>query len=852
MTRNRDLAALPRERFVGRAAEIELIREHIAVAGAIQGPPLLISGPLGIGKSELIEQTALRLSGDSEEWLPIVVRIDRSPYRSDFGAPSAERWIRLIAKALAYLAPAHWAGGDPTARSEPPAARDIVGAAHEAGLGHLAGRLRDLLALASSPSEQASPHSAGRPAPLELWSDLLASAAGLGLRPVLLLQTQGMESSRAASDGASGADFDAEFIGQILQGCSRAGVPAVVEAGRAVATPLGDAGPVQVLRLGGLTKDDVSTLAENLARAAEIVLPDSVVGNIVSRLSGNPGLIKDWILAFTRHRNVRNITRRAEESYLALIHSGSIATQWEATLGRELADLGSDRIERVLAEIAGEEAANSAPNTEPRFGPSFSARELAERAGLRAGDVLHLVESLAAEGFLEAQGGRFRLGPNRLLRDWISMRASLSAEADDTGRAQVDFIRNRLIHREVTTDAHPGSVPSPDILGRFDLQHVPQALLHFNQYYEALGEIPPEERETAVIHATQTIRLPETIGLVYASAPRRSVTGKGAEHHLHEHRPKTLVWARAFREGIYARSHEETWIVGDYTDRLTLTTDELDRFIEDADAIESRLGPGRYIRWVLIDESVSPEALEQLAERDICCTGSEQYRILTKLMDAPDEEGLHGEGKKGAVVAAPSGASSSVKAQGQIQAGAQAQAQAQARAQDRTPISAPVIPVLLEPSPGGTRSTRLFIVAQQDNETVAAGMAEKIARRSGFDEGDIGQIRTAVLEGCLNAIEHSSNAEKEVRLTFVETSSALEICIENEGPAFDPLTVEEPSLAEKIKSENKRGWGIKLMREFMDEVLYEHTNRGVRLRLIKRLPPAGLGASGAVDRGSNR
>jgi serine/threonine-protein kinase RsbW len=130
--------------------------------------------------------------------------------------------------------------------------------------------------------------------------------------------------------------------------------------------------------------------------------------------------------------------------------------------------------------------------------------------------------------------------------------------------------------------------------------------------------------------------------------------------------------------------------------------------------------------------------------------------------------------------------------------------------------------------------TRIQLPAQPDIERTAALLADRIAQGAGFSAADVGRIRTAVLEGVLNAIEHSFDAEKSIDVQLLVTPEGLEISIENEGDPFDPLAVQDPDPHKKVRAENKRGWGIALMKRFMDEVSYQTVPHGTRLRMLKR------------------
>ena len=64
--------------FVGRGAELDLLRERLASAAAGRGGVLLVSGPAGIGKTRLVEEALGRDEGPA---------VGRGVCTDDRGAP---------------------------------------------------------------------------------------------------------------------------------------------------------------------------------------------------------------------------------------------------------------------------------------------------------------------------------------------------------------------------------------------------------------------------------------------------------------------------------------------------------------------------------------------------------------------------------------------------------------------------------------------------------------------------------------------------------------------------------------------------------------------------------------------
>jgi serine/threonine-protein kinase RsbW len=123
----------------------------------------------------------------------------------------------------------------------------------------------------------------------------------------------------------------------------------------------------------------------------------------------------------------------------------------------------------------------------------------------------------------------------------------------------------------------------------------------------------------------------------------------------------------------------------------------------------------------------------------------------------------------------------------------------------------------------------------KDAELVAAQCLEQIGKNLHISQEDLGQLQIAVIEACINAIEHSKGAEKKMYLSFVADGDHVEVSIESSGREFAVQETGEPfGDREHVKSSG-RGLGIKMMRRFADEVRFEKTARGTKTVLIKNL-----------------
>ena len=128
----------------------------------------------------------------------------------------------------------------------------------------------------------------------------------------------------------------------------------------------------------------------------------------------------------------------------------------------------------------------------------------------------------------------------------------------------------------------------------------------------------------------------------------------------------------------------------------------------------------------------------------------------------------------------------------------------------------------------------------EDTELIAAHTVEQIARRMEFQPEAINQIKTALVEACINAAEHSLSTERKIYNRFRVEGDKLVITVSSRGLSL-PVSVAENGAASADKNggsegaKGRRGWGLKLIRTLMDDVEFERVDDGTRLRMTKYL-----------------
>ena len=130
-----------------------------------------------------------------------------------------------------------------------------------------------------------------------------------------------------------------------------------------------------------------------------------------------------------------------------------------------------------------------------------------------------------------------------------------------------------------------------------------------------------------------------------------------------------------------------------------------------------------------------------------------------------------------------------------------------------------------------------------DTEIIAAHTVEQLARRLEFRPEAISQIKTALVEACINASEHSLSPDRKIYQRFRLESDKLVVTVSSRGVAIPPKASANGSFVEENNNgreagdsaRGRRGWGLKLIRTLMDEVEFERVDDGTRLRMTKYL-----------------
>jgi serine/threonine-protein kinase RsbW len=108
------------------------------------------------------------------------------------------------------------------------------------------------------------------------------------------------------------------------------------------------------------------------------------------------------------------------------------------------------------------------------------------------------------------------------------------------------------------------------------------------------------------------------------------------------------------------------------------------------------------------------------------------------------------------------------------------------------------------------------------SEKVAIEKAVTIAKKMGFSMDKIEDLKTAIAEACINAIEHGNKFDEntQVGITFATNDTSLQVVVHDEGDGIDPKKIPKGRV-DKDGFPRRRGYGVFLISNLVNEFSIE-------------------------------
>jgi serine/threonine-protein kinase RsbW len=119
--------------------------------------------------------------------------------------------------------------------------------------------------------------------------------------------------------------------------------------------------------------------------------------------------------------------------------------------------------------------------------------------------------------------------------------------------------------------------------------------------------------------------------------------------------------------------------------------------------------------------------------------------------------------------------------------------------------------------------TELQLPNTLGSEKIAMEKATSVAKRMGFRNERIEDVKTAVAEACTNAMEHGNKFDQNAKVGVVLTANdtSLEILVRDQGEGIDPDKIPKFIVTEEGLPSTNCGLGMFLIKNLANEFFYE-------------------------------
>jgi serine/threonine-protein kinase RsbW len=361
--------------------------------------------------------------------------------------------------------------------------------------------------------------------------------------------------------------------------------------------------------------------------------------------------------------------------------------------------------------------------------------------------------------------------------DYLRTRYRLEVAAEPRALVVANTLSETLKRAPQTMARHyrrEAALGLRELLERFNCQRLPASLFHYDRFSRTHKGLESDELTAALDAETDLVRLPQVVHAASCAAFYPPIEQVADK--------ERCAVAHGFDAGQYSDASEVVWLAAEIESKLEagrgITEVWCDRLMQVARVCNF----SRVRLWLVAPEGFTAEASELLNEREAYGSSRQQLELLTERINAASA--------------------------------------AMARQE--------VAPDEFE----------MVIPMGDDTELIAAHTVEQIARRISFQPEAINQIKTALIEACINASEHSLSPDRKIYQRFRVESDRLVVTVSSRGvvpPGINSQNGESNNGGEAVENKERRGWGLKLIRSLMDEVEFERVDDGTRLRMTKYL-----------------
>jgi serine/threonine-protein kinase RsbW len=538
-------------------------------------------------------------------------------------------------------------------------------------------------------------------------------------------------------------------------------------------------GTFQMLEVGGLAPEASVRLWGHLCERRRVRIPEALLPGAAERLGGIPvyqRMVVEEI--FFRGAEV-NDAIALENLYALSVTDGKLNRYWREFFENTFPDRQRrGRAIRFLKRVLCD-----------RF-PLDTVEGALSLLGAPQEEGEAILSALEFKGLMKADLEQLTFIGDPVLADFLYWAYERGVLGKGASQVMASIVQSRLSRAapEAGADGNHARRVSvvKELMRKWDLREVPLLLLDFGKFREKFGGKGLLEVVIGMEREVVRVRLPKI-----------SSVSTGYRAHRGGPRFDFDIVAYGFLEESFSEENLVIWAV-DVVPERSLAARGVEHFENRCRllALEKGLPPDRLRKWMLLDETADPAAVDLAAHYGIHLSHSTQLRLFQNLFGMEEFE--------------------------------------------REP-EAPRPPAAQPARAGTPLEYELVLPMKADSEVVAARVAEEVASFAAVDPDTVDRVKMAIIEACINAFEHSASESGKVRLRYLLSPEKIELFVQDDGKGFRPGKTPE-------ESKRNRGWGLKLIRELVDEVDIVTGQEGTVVRMVKFLASgAGGPAAGKTE-----
>ena len=399
------------------------------------------------------------------------------------------------------------------------------------------------------------------------------------------------------------------------------------------------------------------------------------------------------------------------------------------------------------------------------------------RLHVNAEEMETIFQQLHVQEFVNWDGNsiEFTGGP-QTWKDYLKTRYRLNVINEARALVVADALTDSLKRAPHTMARHYKQVARyelRDLLLHFNCQRVPAVLFNYSGFNAQWKGRSSDAISSGISAEPDVMALPQAVHVASCISFDPDLRQVCDE--------SRCMVAHTFENGVYADAREVVWLAAEIESKQEVALDLVELWSDRLERLAASANFRRHQIWLISNEGFTEEASAALARRGGLCSSRQQVDLLFERIA--------------------------------VQLGS---------------ITNPV---------EGSDEFLVVVPMGEENELLAASTVEQIARRLSFRPEAINQIKTAIVEACINASEHSFSPDRKIYQRFRVENDRLVITISSRGivPTNLGTSTNNQNHDAADVGEERRGWGLKLIRSLMDEVEFERVDEGTRLRMTKYL-----------------